>query len=204
MSIRLAIYKDNLSTGRGADHLICSQAEELSKIGHDVTLVTCSTSEFSFPVADHVKKAVVKRKDVRKAMRGFDVCMAAGSNEILDLTVDGRRDPPIPTVTELLLAPRGFFKCKRLLRNWWIKRAFNRSHVLQILCPAYEQDLRRFAPRPEVVTIAEWPDVRDPSDAELAGANRSKEILYPAYFNKLKNQLLLVRAFSLLAAEFPE
>ena len=55
--MKIVIYKDNLSTGRGADHLICAQAEGVSSLGHDVTVMTmtCPTDRpFTFPVADTV------------------------------------------------------------------------------------------------------------------------------------------------------
>ena len=203
--MRIVFYKDNLSTGRGADHLICAQAEGLSSLGHGVTVMTCPTDRpFTFPVADTVKVSYVPREAARDFSAGFDVCIAAGSNEICDLTDNGRLSPVVPTITELMLAPRGFFKWKRFVRNMRIKRAFNRSHVLQILCASYEKDLRVFATDPEVVTIGEWPDVREPTSEELAGANRRKVIVYPAAVNKLKNQLLLIRAFCMLAVDFPD
>lgn len=203
--MRIAVYKDNLSTGRGADHLICAHAEGLFELGHDVTLVTCHTgSEFTFAVAEDVKVEFVPCGRIRDFVSGFDVCVAAGSNEILDLTCGGRVEPPVRTVTELMLAPSGFFKWKRFIRNAQIKRAFNLSHALQILCASYEEELRKFAPRPKVVTIPEWPDVRKPTYAELSGANRRKVVVYPAAINKLKNQMLAIKAFGLIADEFPD
>ncbi len=203
--MKIVIYKDNLSTGRGADHLICAQAEGLSSLGHDVTLATCPTDKpFTFPVADMVKVNYVQRETIREFSAQFDVCIAAGSNEICDLTDNGRISPVVPTITELMLAPRGFFKWKRFIRNRRIKRAFNQSHMLQILCASYEKELRVFAPDPELVTIGDWPDVREPTAEELSGVKRKKVIVYPAAVNKLKNQLLLIRAFGLLAEEFPD
>jgi glycosyltransferase involved in cell wall biosynthesis len=203
--MRIAVYKDNLSTGRGADHLICAHAEGLLELGHDVTIVTCPNSrEFTFAVADGVKVEFVPRGSIREFVSSFDACVAAGSNEILDLTCGGRVEPPVRTVTELMLAPRGFFKWKHFIRNARIKRAFNLSHALQILCASYEKELRKFAPLPKVATIPEWPDVRKPTADELSGANRRKIIVYPAAINKLKNQMLAIRAFGRLADEFPD
>lgn len=203
--MKIVIYKDNLSTGRGADHLVCAQAEGLSSLGHDVTLATCPTDKpFTFPVADTVKVDYVPRETIREFSAQFDVCIAAGSNEICDLTDNGRLSPVVPTITELMVVPRGFFKWKRFIRNRRIKRAFNRSHMLQILCASYEKELRVFAPDPDVVTIGDWPDVREPTAAELSGAKRRKVIVYPAAVNKLKNQLLLIRAFGAIASDFPD
>lgn len=203
--MKIVFYKDNLSTGRGADHLVCAQAEGLSSLGHDVTVATCPNDRpFTFPVADTVKVSYVPRESIREFSADFDVCIAAGSNEICDLTDNGSLSPVVPTITELMLAPRGFFKWKRFIRNRRIKHAFNRSHMLQILCASYEKELRAFAPDPEVVTIGEWPDVREPTAEELAGVKRRKVIVYPAAVNRLKNQLLLIRAFGAIAGEFPD
>ena len=205
--MRIALYKDNLSTRRGADHLIVSQAAAFAELGHDVTLLACPTGQpLSFAVAQTVALRLMPREQVREtvAREGFDVCIAAGSNEILDLTCDGRCDPPVKTVTELLIAPSGLFKWKRFLRNARIKRAFNRSHAVTVLCDVYREAVRRFAPAPRIETIPDWPDIREPSPEELAGAKRRKTILYPAAVNRLKNQLLLVKAFARLAEEFPD
>jgi len=38
---------------------------------------------------------------VRQFAGGFDVCIAAGSNEICDLTDNGRLSPVVPTITEV-------------------------------------------------------------------------------------------------------
>lgn len=202
--MKILVYKDNMSTMRGADHLVAVQASELCAMGHEVTLVTCPTvKEFSFSVDDQVELSFVKRQEVREFAGRFDVCIAAGSNEIMDLTLEGKVDPPLPTVTEMLVAPQGFFKWKRFIRNWRIKRAFDRSDVLTIPCASYEKDVRKFAKHPQVKTIGHWSDIREPGAEELAGSNRTKTIVYPAAFNRRKNQMLIIRAFALLAKEFP-
>ena len=49
--------------------------------------MTCPTDRpFTFPVADTVKVSYVPREAARDFSAGFDVCIAAGSNEICDLT----------------------------------------------------------------------------------------------------------------------
>lgn len=203
--MKLAIYKDNLSTGRGADHLVCAQAEGLAELGYDTTLVTCPTDRpYTFDVGKNVKTAIVERTKVCDFIADFDVCIAAGSNEILDLTQNGKTKPPVKSITEMLVAPLGFFKWKRFIRNHRIKKAFNLSDALVILCRAYEKEVRKFAPLPRIATIAEWPDTREPTKEELADEKRTKTIIYPAAVNKMKNQLLLIRAFANLADEFPE
>ena len=140
--MNVLFYKDNLSTGRGADHLVCAQAAGLAQMGHKVTLATCPTDKaYTFSVDKSVEIVNIARSAVRQFAVGFDVCIAAGSNEICDLTENGRFKPLVPTITELMLAPSGFFKWKRFIRNYRIKKAFNKSDVLQILCFSYETEL---------------------------------------------------------------
>ena len=84
--MRIVFYKDNLSTGRGADHLICAQAEGLSSLGHDVTVMTCPTDRpFTFPVADTVRVSYVPREAARDFSAGFDVRAYAGSARIFQV-----------------------------------------------------------------------------------------------------------------------
>ena len=56
----------------------------------------------------------VPREAARDFSVGFDVCIAVGSNEICDLTDNGRLSSAVPTITELMLAPYRFFKWKRV------------------------------------------------------------------------------------------
>lgn len=203
--MKILLYKDNMSTMRGADHLVSVQASELRAMGHEVTLATCPTGkELSFRLDGNVKLQFVTRQEVRDFAKNFDVCVAAGSNEIVDLTLAGKVKPPIPTVTEMLVAPKGFFKWKRFIRNWRIKRAFDQSDVITIPCASYERDVRKFAKHPQVKTIGHWSDIREPGPEELDGSKRTKTIVYPAAFNRRKNQLLIIRAFAQLAKAFPD
>ena len=49
--------------------------------------MTCPMDRpFTFPVADTVKVSYVPKEAARDFSAGFDVCIAAGSNEICDLT----------------------------------------------------------------------------------------------------------------------
>ena len=203
--MKIAIYKDNLATGRGADHLICSLADGLAQRGHAILLMTNPTHQpptFSLP-SNVDYRQVAKNEIIPFALSAsVDAMIAAGSNEILDLTQQGRLPPPLPTLTLMLVAPQGFFKWRHPLRNHRIKRAFSLSQGIQILCHAYETKVRRIAPKAQITVIREWPTL-SALDASQDQA-RQPIIVYPAAFNKNKNQLLLIRAFSQLAAQFPE
>ncbi len=203
--MKIAVYKDNLSTGRGADLLICALADGLAQRGHSIFLISNPSKQqptFALP------STVDYRQLEKNAIIPFvlsahvDVIIAAGSNEILDLTNQGQLPPPLPTLTMMLVAPHGFFKWRHPLRNRRIKRAFSLSQGIQILCHAYEAKVRRMAPKAQITVIREWP-TQSTLDA-TPKQERKPVIVYPAAFNKNKNQLLLIRAFAQVATQFPE
>lgn len=189
--MRIAVYKDNLSTGRGADRAVRNFAAGLAERGHDVAL---------FEKADLAARLGEK----------WDVIVATGSNEIVDLEDAGyfARPGHAPVVLQLHLAPRGFFKWKHPFRNRRIRRAFNLADAAQVLCGSYESEFSRMAPHPRVVTIGnytEMPAARETCPTGDASATDRSIILYPAAaITKVKNQALLIRAFALLAADFPD
>lgn len=206
--MRILLYKDNLSTGRGADHAVCSLANGLAERGYNTTVVTCPQEKpLSFTISDSVQLVYLSRKEIRDFSATFDLCIAAGPNEIMDLTSEGKCRPPCKTITELLVYPKGFFKWKRFIRNFRLKRAFNLSDVLQIQCPSYATYVRSFAPNPTIVTIGNWAEATtsvDPINTSSAAPSTKKVILYPAAVNKLKNQSVLIKGFSRIAKEFPD
>ena len=138
-----------------------------------------------------------------------DVIVATGSNEISDVCEAGYfdRKDRAKVVLQLHLAPRGFFKWRHPLRNWRIRKAFNRADAVQVLCRSYESEFRRIAPAPRVYVIGNYTDMPEEVPCRDAGQGRSGRpvILYPAaVLNKVKNQRLLIEAFALLASDFPE
>ena len=202
--MKIVLYKDNLSTGRGADHQVSVLAGGLVQRGYEVTLLTCVRCDaFSFSLDEAVKVRFVERDGVRDAVQGYDVCLAAGSNEMMDLTRNGRLPSPIKTVVLLLTSPKGLFKRKRFIRNWRIRRSLNRADAAVLLSAAYERDFRCAARQPATRVIGQWPDIAPPPET-LASAERPKVLVYPAALNRLKNQELLIRAFALLAPRFPD
>ena len=183
--MKLAVYKDNLSTGRGADRAVKNFASGLAGRGHSVALFE--------------KDELPGRLD-----ESWDVFIATGSNEIVDLARAGyfTRAERAPVALQLHLAPRGFFKWRHPFRNREIRRAFNLPDAVQLLCRSYEDEFSSLAPRPQVVTIGNYTEIAEPPAPSDAA---STTILYPAAaITKVKNQKLLIAAFAKLADRFPE
>ena len=184
--MRLAVYKDNLSTGRGADRAVKNFAADMAARGHDVILFE--------------KNELADRLNER-----WDIIVATGSNEAVDLYRNGyfeRRDRS-KVVLQLHLAPRGFFKWRHPWRNHIIKKAFKRVDAAQVLCGSYEGEFRALARLPKIATIGNYSEMSIPDFAGDVASCRT--ILYPAAtLNKVKNQKLLIKAFALIADEFPE
>lgn len=201
--MKIAMFKDNLATGRGADHLVCAIADGLADRGHEVALLTYPgdrKATFAMPASVKVRRVSMEAIRAEAGSGAYDAIVAAGSNEMLALTDNGRADPPIPCIAMMLVAPDGFFKWKRPFRNRAIRRAFDRADALQVLCNAYVADVRAFAPHPQIRVIREWADVT-PSPADV---RRRNVVVYPAAMNRDKNQLLLIRAFGRIAPRFPD
>lgn len=194
--MRIAVYKDNLSTGRGADTAVRNFAAGIAERGYDVTLM--EKTEFS---------ARVLSPQSTSSECPFDIIVATGSNEIADMDAAGYFSCPVraKTVLQLHLAPRGFFKWKHPFRNRRIRAAFDKPDAVQLLCSSYEEDFRRIAPRPRLFTIGNYTTLSpQPSDMH-SRVSRVKTILYPAAaLNKIKNQKLLLEAFAQVADGFPE
>lgn len=180
--MKLCVYKDSLSVGRGADRAVKNFAAALAERGHDVVLV--ERGGFAAALSER-----------------WDVFVATGSNEALDLDRAGffaRPDRP-PAVLQLHLAPRGFLKWRHPFRNRAIRRAFDRFDAVQVLCGEYEGEFRALAPHPFVATIGNYTDI------VAVPRNAQKLILYPAaVVNGVKNQGLLVEAFARVAKDFPD
>ena len=196
-AMRIAVYKDNLSTGRGADRAVRNFAAGLSERGHEVSLM--EKGEFLARMSESGTDGAGR----------FDVIVAAGSNEIVDIDAMGYfdRSRRAKVVLQLHLAPRGFFKWRHPLRNRKIRRAFNRADAVQVLCRSYVEEFGMIAPRPPVVVIGNYTEMEPPAGCQPSpvGRQRPQTILYPAAaLNRIKNQRLLIEAFALLADDFPE
>lgn len=184
--MKIGVYKDNLSTGRGADRAVRNFTAGLAERGHDV--------------------ALFEKAGLVAGLAGtFDVIVATGPNEALDLDRTGyfEREERAKVVLQLHLAPRGFFKWRHPLRNRAFKKAFDKADAAQVLCSCYKAEFRALAPHPDVEAIGNWTDMAAP-DGHMPSEG-SKTILYPAAaLNKVKNQKLLIRSFAKVAADFPQ
>ncbi len=196
--MKIAVYKDNLSTGRGADGAVKNFAAGLAERGHEVSLME----------KDEFLARVLNMSD-----NAFDVIVATGSNEIVDMDSAGyfSRSSRSRVVLQLHLAPRGFFKWKHPFRNRRIRAAFDKPDAVQVLCSSYEDEFRRLAPHPRLFTIGNYsplitssPNVKSNSQFSILHS-QFHTILYPAAaVNKVKNQKLLIEAFAQVADEFPQ
>ena len=195
--MRIVVYKDSLSTGRGADRAVRNFAAGLTERGHDVSLM--EKDAFAAWILGTGASAGVS----------FDVIVATGSNEITDIDAMGYFDRPgrAKVVLQLHLAPRGFFKWRHPFRNRRIRRAFNKADAVQVLCRSYVEEFGRIASRPPVAVIGNYTEMESSAGHGHPSASRQRQpiILYPAAaLNKIKNQKLLIESFALLADDFPE
>ena len=185
--MKIAVYKDNLSTGRGADRAVRNFAAGLSERGHDVSLME--------------RQDFMRFISAGGGADAVDVIVATGSNEIVDLDMAGYfgRKNRARVVLQLHLAPRGFFKWRHPFRNMLIHRAFDRADAVQVLCRSYVDEFRRLAPHPKVMVIGNYTEMPPPQG--LDDAESRTTILYPAAaLNSIKNQKLLIESFATLAA----
>ena len=180
--VRLCVYKDSLSVGRGADKAVKNFAAAMSARGHAVRLV--------------------ERGELAAALEEkWDAFVATGSNEAVDLDRAGyfERTGRAPVVLQRHLAPQGFCKWKHPFRNRAIRKAFDKFDAVQVLCRDYESEFRGLAPHPAVVTIGNYTEI------EPVPRHEEKLVLCPAaVVNRVKNQSLLIRAFAAVAADFPD
>ena len=196
--MRIAVYKDSLSTGRGADCAVRNFAAGLAERHHEVLLM--EKPEFLGRMAE--------RGGIEQDP--FDVIVVTGSNEIVDLDSIGYFNRPgrAKVVLQLHLAPRGFFKWRHPFRNRRICKAFNKPDAVQVLCRSYVEDFRRLAAKPPVAVIGNYTEMPSAIDRWRMSEGRLSHpptILYPAAaLNRIKNQKLLIEAFAQVAADFPD
>ena len=183
--MKIAVYKDTFAARRGADMAVQLLIDGLRARGHDVVAVTDEDA------------------DVRGRISGCDVCIAAGTNEILALTDSGRNRLPVKTILQFHTHP--LYPFRHWLRRWRRCRAIRRAIVLadavQVLLPSHEGVLRR--------KIGYWGHVCVIGNASHFGmcassSDDGQTIIYPAALNDDKRQILLSDAFARVAGDFPE
>lgn len=153
--------------------------------GHDVVAVTDEDS------------------DLRGRVSDSDVCIAAGTNEILTLTDGGRSRPPVRTILQFHTHP--LYPFRHWIRRWRrcraIRRAIARTDAVQVLLPSHEDVLRRkvgFSGKVYVIGNASRFETGAPCSDD------GRTIIYPAALNDDKRQRLLIDAFARVAGGFPD
>ena len=191
--MKIAIYKDTLGNGRGADAATAALAEGLSDRGHEVSLFTDDGAGFPgspFPVCTFSAER----------MGQCDVIVSTGVNELLSLAAKMPQGCP-PVLQQFHTRPRHVFKWKHPLRNRRIAAALRNVSTIQVLRPEFADEVRRIAPEVSVAVIGNWS-----VGASSCAPSRedAQSILCPGALNKDKNQELLIRSFGRVAHSFPE
>ena len=183
--MKVAVYKDTFAARRGADMAVQFLIDGLRERGHDVVVVTDDDA------------------DVRGRISGCDVCIAAGTNEILSLTDGGRIRPPVKTILQFHTHP--LYPFRHWLRRWRrcraIRRAIALADAVQVLLLSHEGVLRRkVGYRGHVCVIGN----ASRFEACDSHSDDGRTIIYPAALNDEKRQSLLIDAFARVAGEFSE
>ena len=155
--MKIAVYKDTLANNRGADIAVRNLAAGLSERGHDVTLFE----------KDELRE---------KALGGYDVMVAAGTNELLDLAeMDGL--PPIVMQFHTDSAYQFRHWIKKWRRNRAIKNAMRKCAAIQVLRDEHVPFVSRIAPDVPVSVIGNWSEYgateAAPPAAHFAGESAS-------------------------------
>ncbi len=182
--MRIAVYKDTFAARRGADVAVQLLIDGLRARGHDVVAVTDEDG------------------DLRGRISGCDVCIAAGTNEMLALTDGGRNRPPVKTILQFHTHP--LYPFRHWLRRWRrcraIRRAIALADAVQVLLPSHEGVLRRkvgYAGKVYVIGNASR------FGTCASSSDDGQTIIYPAALNDDKRQMLLIDAFARVAGDFP-
>ena len=183
--MRVAVYKDTFAARRGADMSVQLLINGLRTRGYDVVVVTD------------------ENPDMRGRVSDSDVCIAAGTNEMLALTDGGRSRPPVKTVLQFHTHP--LYPFRHWIRRWRRCRAICRAIALadavQVLLPSHEGVLRRkvgFSGKVYVIGNARRFETGAPCSDD------GRTIIYPAALNNDKRQSLLIDAFARVAGAFPD
>ena len=182
--MRVAVYKDTFAARRGADISVQLLIDGLRARGYDVVAVTDEDP------------------DARGRVSDSDVCIAAGTNEMLALTDGGRSRPPVKTILQFHTHP--LYPFRHWIRRWRrcraIRRAIAQADAVQVLLPSHEGVLRRkvgYSGQVYVIGNTSRFETRAPCPDD------GRTIIYPAALNDDKRQALLIDAFARVAGEFP-
>lgn len=177
--MKIGIYKDTLANRRGADAAVEALCAELRKCGHEAELF----EKEAFAV---------------KIKEQWEVMIATGTNELLDLSVAFPERFPWPVIMQFHTNPRQQFKRKRIIRNWRIRRALRRVHAIQVLREEFVPQVAKYGTK--VAVIGNWSRYEGEEPATCA----EKLIIYPAAFGGKKNHALLIEAFTIAHKHYPD
>ena len=182
--MRIVVYKDSLSTGRGADAAVKNFAAGLAERGHDVALM--ERPEFMSRILGPGSKDE----------GDFDVVVATGSNEIVDMDAAGyfARPRRAKVVLQLHLAPRGFFKWKHPFRNRRIRVAFDKPDAVQLLCSSYKEEFRRIAKEANQDLVVQEAVQQHPAYAKLNSSSVNTHLSHPLLTLPLPLSTLPIRS----------
>ena len=182
--MRVAVYKDTFAARRGADISVQLLIDGLRARGYDVVAVTDEDP------------------DARGRVSDSDVCIAAGTNEMLALTDGGRSRPPVKTILQFHTHP--LYPFRHWIRRWRrcraIRRAIAQADAVQVLLPSHEGVLRRkvgYSGQVYVIGNTSRFETRAPCPDD------GRTIIYPAALNDDKRQVLLIDASARVAGDFP-
>lgn len=176
--MRIGIYKDTLANKRGADVAVLALAEGLRERGFEVEV-------FERPQLGE------------KVAEPWDVMVSTGTNEILDLAAAFPERFPWPVVQQFHTNPKSQFKWKKFRRNWRVRKALRRVDVIQVLSAEFIPQVAKYGTRVEV--IGNWSKYAATDSVQTA----ERAIIYPAAFQTVKRQDLLIKAFAKVAGDFP-
>lgn len=125
-----------------------------------------------------------------------DLVVVAGSNECIDLLLNGPIS--IPVLMMFHAYPPAYFRSDKFRRSSRLRETLKHVCACQVLLPSHCDALRRIVdvPATAIGNAIAW-DVEEPLPTF---ESREHTIVYIAYFTKEKNQSDLLKAFALLDA----
>ncbi len=201
--MRVVVYKNNMTTGRGADRAVATLCGLLAA-KHKVSLVTSEGAPLSCFI-DPLVHIVRMPFDLTLLAQGIesakpDVIISTGTDEIRDLDAVFPAAFPAPVIQQFHIYPPSAFKPRRWFRNARTKRALRRCAAIQVLLPEYVELTRKLLHYNGIIraigNVA-------PNVKPLPPFQEKPVILYPAAFHKAKRQDLLLRAFARLKKRVP-
>ncbi len=201
--MKIVVYKNNMTTGRGADRAVGTLCGLLAAT-HEVTLLTGEGAALSCALDSRVSVSRIPLttaalKESLVAVKP-ELIISTGTDEIRDLDAAFPTAFPAPVIQQFHIYPPSAFKPRRWIRNAKIKRALRRCVAIQVLLSEYVEITRKMLKyKGKVCAIGNVAPEIQP-EISVTGA---PIILYPAAFHKDKRQELLLRAFALLKKRVP-